>query len=143
MKTSLHGAIKIKQREGCLLHAYRDIRGIWTVGVGHSSEAGTPPTVYPGMRITMAQALGILQGDLAPREVVMNELLKRPATQNQFDAMMSLMFNIGDTGFKDSDVLRLFNEGDMQAAANAFSHWSHPADLAQRRAEERQQFLTA
>ena len=94
------------------------------------------------MTITQAQATAILESDLGPREDFMNRLLTRAATQNQFDAMMSLMFNIGDGGFKGSSVLKLFNAGDIKGAAAAFMHWSHPAALANRRRDEAHQFLS-
>jgi len=142
MRTSLAGIARIEQREGCVLHAYRDSAGVWTIGVGHSSLAGTPPLIHMGMTITHAQATAILKSDLGPREDFMNRLLTRPATQNQFDAMMSLMFNIGDSGFEGSDVLKLFNVGDLKGAASAFAHWSHPAALASRRRDEARQFLS-
>ena len=142
LRTSPAGIAKLEQREGCVLHAYRDSVGVWTIGVGHSSLAGTPPLVHAGMTITQAQATAILESDLAPREDFMNRLLMRAATQNQFDAMMSLMFNIGDGGFKGSDVLKLFNAGDIKGAAAAFMHWSHPAALANRRRDEAHQFLS-
>ena len=132
----------IQKFEGLRLTAYQDSVGVWTIGVGHSSLAGTPPLVHAGLTITQAQATAILESDLGPREDFMNRLLTRAATQNQFDAMMSLMFNIGDGGFKGSSVLKLFNAGDIKGAAAAFMHWSHPAALANRRRDEAHQFLS-
>jgi lysozyme len=142
MKMSPHGRAVLSQREGRRLVAYRDTRGVWTIGVGHSSEAGTPPPVRPGMTITAAQCDAILRGDLAPREAVLSGWLKRPATQSQFDAMLSLMFNIGAGAFKGSAVLHLFNEGRLAEAADAFLHFDHPAELAGRRKAERAQFMS-
>ena len=142
MKTSPAGIAAIKQREGCRLKAYRDSTGVWTIGVGHSSEAGTPPPVHSGMVITDAQALSILAGDLAPREKFLNGLLRHAPTQNQFDAMMSLMFNVGNGAFEHSQVLKHFNGEDIHGAAAAFMHYVQPPELARRRHDEMHQFLS-
>ncbi len=142
MKMSAHGLKMLEQREGVRLRAYRDTRGIWTVGVGHSAVAGTGSSVHPGETITEAQALAILAGDIAPREAFMSHLLKRVPTQNQFDAMQSLMFNIGNGAFHHSRVLSLFNAGEFHAAADAFLDFEHPSVLAGRRRAERAQFLS-
>jgi lysozyme len=141
MKMSAVGREKLMLREGERLVAYRDVRGVWTIGVGHSAEAGTPPPVHKGMVITHAQADAILANDLAPREAFMCRLLKRAPTQNQFDAMQSLMFNIGDGAFEHSRVLALFNAGDIAAAGQAFMDFRHPEVLLGRRRLERAQFL--
>ena len=55
MQTSVHGQQKIEQREGVVLKAYRDQRGIPTIGVGHTSAAG-PPHVQMGMVISRDEA---------------------------------------------------------------------------------------
>ena len=141
MKTSLAGRQKIMQREGCVLHAYKDSVGVWTIGVGHSAQAGTPPHVHKGMVITQAQALDILAGDLAPRETFLSKLLRHTPTQAQFDAMMSLMFNIGNGAFEHSRVLSHFNGEDIHGAAAAVMDFVHPAVLVGRRRSEMQQFL--
>ncbi len=141
MKVSTLGRAAIMQREGCRLSAYQDTRGIWTIGVGHTGME-TLPKPYDGMKITTMQADAFLAGDLAPIEATINRVLKRTPTQNQFDAMASLGFNIGKNGLAGSSVVRAFNEGQIESAANAFLFWDIPASLAARRKAERAQFLT-
>jgi len=140
MRTSPLGVQAIAQREGRVLHAYRDTRGIWTIGVGHTSAAG-PPVVVKGMQITATQCDEILGRDLAQFEDAVNRAVKVSISQNAFDACVSLAFNIGAGGFMGSSVVRDINKGDMKAAAEAFLLWDHPPELMGRRKSERAQFL--
>ena len=140
MKTSPQGRAAIMQREGCRLRAYRDSVGIWTIGVGHTGRA-TPPKVRPGMTITHVQADAFLEADLAPMEAAVNHAVKVPLTQSQFDACVSLAFNIGAGGFIGSTVVHKLNQHDFPAAADAFLMWERPPELASRRQSERKQFL--
>src|SRR5271166_2015472 len=144
-KTSALGVQAIAQREGRVLHSYRDTRGILTIGVGHTSAAG-PPVVVEGMVITAAECDDILSRDLAKFEDAVNAALKTPIAQNKlsqnaFDACVSLAFNIGAPGFIGSSVVRDINNGDMDAAADAFLLWDHPPELLGRRKGEQAQFL--
>ena len=139
MKTSAAGRALITQREGRKLTAYRDPKGIWTIGVGHVDM--TPPKVTPGMTITESQCDAMLAADLGQVEGVINFYVKVPISQNEFDAMASLGFNIGADGLRRSSVIKRLNLGDVAGAAQAFMLWDHPAVLEGRRAEERSQFL--
>jgi lysozyme len=141
VKTSAGGRLLIMQREGVRLHAYRDERGIITIGVGHTAFAG-PPVPYMGMAITNVEADQILSNDLGKFEEAVNQAVKVPVSQHAFDAMVSLAFNIGTGGFIGSTVVHKINAGDMQGAADAFLMWDRPPDLIARRRSERAQFLT-
>lgn len=129
-------------REGVRLKAYQDVRGIWTIGVGHTSAAG-PPSVFQGLTIPQEEAEIIFARDVRQYEVGVTAVLKLPATQWQFDAMGSLCYNIGVGGFAGSTVVHKFNLGDIKGAANAFLMWERPAVLRARREAERLQFLGA
>ncbi len=138
---SARGRAALVRREGRRLRAYRDSVGVWTIGVGHTGRAAPPP-VTPGMTITAAEADALLEADLAPFEAAVAGAVRRPVTQNQFDAMVSLAFNIGVKGFVGSTVLHKVNEGEPTAAADAFLMWVHPPELRTRRMAERDQFMT-
>lgn len=148
MKTSSAGLNIIKKWEGIRLVAYADPATggePYTIGYGHTSRAGPPP-VKPGMRISSKEAISILQTDLNVFENGVSNLLKRPATQAQFDAMVSLTYNIGLGNFKKSTVLRKFNAGDFSGAAEAFmlfvkANGKVMQGLINRRNEERELFL--
>jgi lysozyme len=62
--------------------------------------------------------------------------------QHQFDAMVSLCFNIGQGGFAGSTVAREAKAGRTQAAGDAFRKWGNPSILKPRRERERTLFLT-
>ena len=101
MKTSASGVALIKQFEGVRLKAYRDAIGVLTIGYGHTSMAGNP-VVKPGLKITQDEATLILWRDLVKYETAVESRLTRTANQNQFDAMVSLCFNVGPGNFAKS-----------------------------------------
>lgn len=150
MKTSAAGRAAISAREGVKLTAYRDSAGVLTIGVGHTSAAGAP-TVTAGMRITAAEADKVLSRDLAAVEAAVNRMVTVPLNQNEFDALVSLVFNIGATAFRKSTLLRMLNAGDRKGAADQFLAWNKITrngrkvelrGLTTRRQAERSQFLT-
>ncbi len=150
MKTSEAGRKLIEQREGVRLTAYKDGAGVWTIGVGHTTAAGAPK-VTPGMRITAAQASEILARDLADVERAITSLVSVTLNQNEFDALGSLVFNIGKGHFSGSTILQKLNAGDRLGAAAHFSDWDKitvngkkvvAKGLQDRREAERKQFLT-
>ena len=142
MQTSKSGRALIEQREGRRLAAYRDSKGILTIGVGHTGRM-SPPAVKAGMTITEAECDAMLAADLAPVEHLLNAAIKVPISQNEFDAMASLGFNIGIGGLKGSTVVKRLNGGDVAGAAAGFMMWAHPAVLAGRREAEAAQFLAS
>lgn len=141
MKTSPAGLDALKQREGGVLSAYRDIRGIWTIGIGHTAAAG-PPIPKKGMMLTPDSMMRLFAADVVPYEDAVNACVKTVLTQNQFDACVSLCYNIGVHGFTGSTVVHMLNLGNVQGAADAFRMWSQPRALVGRREAERTQFLT-
>lgn len=151
MKTSAAGLAAIRSHEGERLTAYQDSVGVWTIGVGHTTAAGLP-TVKKGMRITAAESAEILGRDLGAVEAEVNRLVKVPISQNQFDALVSLVFNIGAPSFQKSTLLKKLNAKDYAGAADQFLVWNKGTvggkkvaikGLSTRRQKERAQFLTA
>jgi GH24 family phage-related lysozyme (muramidase) len=146
MKTGARGLSLIRQFEGLRLDAYQDSVGIWTIGYGHTHQAG-PPKPMPGLRITRPEADALLVRDLTSHEAVVQDALRREASQDQFDAMVSLCFNIGPGNFARSSLIRAFNDGDEKAAAEAFLAWTRAGSkvlpgLIRRREAEKRLFLS-
>jgi lysozyme len=141
MRTSTKGIKMIEQREGIRLGAYRDSRGLWTIGVGHLSDAYFH--VSPGMVISEAKALDLLAHDLGEVEATIAHVVKVPLQQWQFDALASLGYNIGCGGLAHSTVVHFVNAKSFTQAADAFMNWVHPPELRGRRESERRQFLGA
>lgn len=99
MNVSQKGIDLIKEFEGCKLYAYRDSVGIPTIGYGHTKG------VRMGMSITKAQAETFLKDDLKPVERVLNAMGIN-YTQNQFDALVSWIYNLGSGNFRSSTMYR-------------------------------------
>lgn len=130
----------IKDHEALRLTAYLPTKNdVWTIGYGHTKG------VKEGMVITEAQAEKFLREDIAWVEDVIDSIVKVPLTQNQRDALGSLIFNIGGTAFANSTVLRKLNEKDYSGAADAFLMWVKQKGvvlkgLVRRREQERKLF---
>ena len=99
MKTSHKGIALIKEFEGLRLKAYKCPGGVWTIGYGHTAG------VKPGMVISEAQAEEYLMADLIASEKYLNDL-RLAINQNQFDALISFIYNVGTGNFSSSTLLR-------------------------------------
>ncbi|MDR7875845.1 lysozyme [Yersinia mollaretii] len=145
MRISENGISKLKGEEGERLTGYKDSRGIPTVGVGHTGVVDGKP-VAVGMVISKDKSSELLRSDLAWVEKSIATNVKSPLTQNQYDALCSLIFNIGPTAFANSSVLKRLNAGDYKGAADAFLMWkkagNNPDILLPRRQRERALFLS-
>lgn len=135
MKLSVPGAAELTAREGLRLKAYKDTKGIWTIGVGH-----TGPEVVEGSVITKDEAISIFQKDVKWAEDAVNNKVEVPLNQNQFDALVSFIFNIGETAWYKSTMLRLLNKGDYEGVIKQFDRWVIPKEITGRRMSEKQQF---
>lgn len=93
----------IKKFESCVLTAYQDSVGVWTIGYGHTEG------VKKGDRITLYQAEKFLKDDLAKFEPVANKC-KRIATQGQYDAVLDFIYNCGPKNW-ESSTLKKYIEG--------------------------------
>lgn len=140
MKLSQDGVNLIKHYEGLRLHAYQDSVGIWTIGVGHTKN------VHPGMVISEETADQFLRDDVEEAENAVMRLVKVPLDQAQFDALVSLVFNIGEGNFSHSTLLKKLNAHDYLGASAEFVKWNKAGGkpvlgLTRRRAAERDHFL--
>ena len=133
---SVAGVAMTKQLEGLQLTAYQDQAGRWTIGYGHAG-----PDVHAGLTITQAQAEQLLERDLAAAVACVNRAVTSGINQNQFDALVDFVFNLGCGSLLSSTLLRQVNAGDFTAAAQQFLLWDHaggvvvPGLLERRRAE--------
>lgn len=131
----------IKKWEALRLEAYLPTKDdVWTIGWGHTAG------VYQGMKITKQEAELYFDEDVAWASEAVNKLVRVKLSQNQFDALVSFVFNIGLTAFKKSTLLRKLNAGDYHGAAAEFPKWNKQAGkvlngLVKRRAEEMEYFL--
>ncbi len=156
MRVSKHGREFITAHEGEILRVYLDPVGLPTMGVGHLLTDEEKAKYPDGSVITRGVSQEFLERDLRRFENAVNTLVKVPINQNQFDALVSFAFNVGEgernpktgkyNGFRGSSVLRHLNNGDYEKAANAFLAWNKSKGkvlpgLTRRRNEERELFL--
>lgn len=139
---SAEGRKRLMDREGVRLNAYRDSVGVWTIGIGHTAAAGAP-IPKQGLRITMAECEAIFTRDLKKYEDAVRKAVRVPLSQGEFDALVSLCFNIGPGAFLTSTVVRRLNDGDRSGAAQAILMWNRPPEIIGRRKTEYQQFAQA
>lgn len=140
MRTSQKGINLIKSFEGLRLKSYQDSVGIWTIGYGTIHGTG------PNMTITNEQAERMFINDITCFEPELDRLVNVPLTQNQWDALMSFIYNLGAANLGSSTLLRLLNGGDYAGAAAHFSRWNKArgrvlAGLTKRRLTEERIFL--
>ena len=129
----------VQSFEGVRLVAYQDIKGIWTIGYGHTKD------VTPGMTITQATALGLLAYDAGAASNCVNFCICNKGielTQDEFDALVDFCFNLGCGELQRSAMLKYIIQGRFQAAAGEFEKYDHASGkvvaglLRRRMAEE-------
>ena len=94
--------------EGLELHPYNDANGWATIGIGHLIRKG--PFTSEDLPITKQQAYDLFRKDAAVEVTIINRLISATITQGQFDAMVSLSFNIGIGRFEKSPIPILINQ---------------------------------
>jgi lysozyme len=145
MKTSTSGINLIKQFEGKRLVAYQDSVGVWTIGFG-TIKYPNGQRVKSGDTCTDSQAETYLKNDLVKFENAINKLIKVKLNQNQFDALASFTYNLGETNLANSTLLKKINAKDFKGAADEFLKWVNAGGkrlqgLINRRNAERSLFL--
>lgn len=142
----------VKKCEGFYAHAYDDGGGVQTIGWGTIKwDMSTP--VKKGETITVEQAQRQLEIEVHRVEDAINTSVKVPLTQAEFDALVSLFYNIGTgwcTGYKhkQSNLIKLLNQGKYNAVPAQFLlferdiHGKYVEGLAKRRKWEAQMWLS-
>ena len=146
MSVSNKGVYLICEFEGKRLVAYDDGVGVWTIGFG-TIKYPSGNRVKKGDTCTLEQAKEYMRHDLIEFEHTVNSSVKVPLNQNQFDALVSLAYNIGSNAFKSSTLVKKLNTGDYQGAADQFNVWVNAGGkrmqgLVNRRDREKLLFLS-
>ena len=146
MSVSNKGVDLICEFEGKRLVAYDDGVGVWTIGFG-TIKYPSGNRVKKGDTCTLEQAKEYMRHDLMEFEHTVNSSVKVPLNQNQFDALVSLAYNIGSSAFKSSTLVKKLNTGDYQGAADQFNVWVNAGGkrmqgLVNRREKENVLFLS-
>jgi lysozyme len=144
MQTTDRGRLALVRHEGIVPGPYRDARGVWTFGIGHTADAGPPdPATMPrGMPADLdagiREAFRLFRSDLPRYEAEVQRAVTAPLAPHEFDALVSFHFNTG--GIARAQLTKLLNAGDRAAAAEAFLNWRRPASVIPRREAERDMF---
>lgn len=141
LSLSMAGAGAIVAHEGLRKVAYVDPVGVVTVCAGHIATAKL------GQVKTDAECAELLKQDVKHAEQAVRRLVKTPVTQEQFDALVSFVFNIGETSFAKSTLLKKVNAFDCWGAGKEFVRWTYAGGqqlpgLVVRRQSERKQWET-
>lgn len=119
----------IKDSRRCCLSSYKNEMGAWAIGYGYNKNVG------PGRIISELTALILLQSDIMECEKKLNAIIMNPLNQSQFDAVLSLFYDIGPGVFGKksgveiwksgnmSPMLSLINDAKFDAAGEYFSYW--------------------
>ena len=118
MKIGKNGLNLIKKSEGYRAQAYLDTGNVPTIGYG------TIKGVKMGQVITEEQATIYLMRDVAGAEATVNKMVKVPLTQNQFDALVSFVYNVGSGAFSSSTLLRQLNLGMYDTVPAQLLRWN-------------------
>lgn len=125
MNISDTGINLITEFEGFRNTAYQDGAGVWTIGYGTTVIDGQP--VKPGIVCTQDDAKVWLKTDMMTATRAVSTLCKQPLTQNQFDALVCLVYNIGSGNFSGSTILRKINDpalGPSAVTQDNFTAWN-------------------
>lgn len=101
-----------------MIHSYRCPAGKWTIGYGSTKG------IRSGMRITEAEAENLLADDLNEHGKAVHRYVEVPLSQNQYDALTSLVFNIGPANFKSSTLLKKLNAGQYNEVPDQLMRWN-------------------
>ena len=157
MSLSPNGVKMIAQFEKFVSKPYLDMVGVWTIGYGNTYYPNRTRVKNTDKPLTEPQAaklkMDIINLDFAPAVNIMlaKEINKGKISQNQFDALVSLAYNIGTNGLQGSSVIRHIKVGAMNKAADSFLLWNKGKvngtrrvikGLTNRREAERALFLT-
>lgn len=144
MEVSLKGLVEIIGLEGICLYPYLDSVGVWTIGAGHTASESPDPAKMPkNIAITMDYAIDLFKSDIKRYSDPVNVALKVPVTQEQFDALTSITYNIGVGGMRKSTFIKRINNRDsMSNIANAILMWDKPKEIMGRRKKEAKLYST-
>lgn len=140
MKMSEKGFCFLAELEAVVLTPYKDSKGIWTVGVGHTAAAGPPDPRNNLPPMSLDEALQLYRRDLERYEEAVSRAVKWKVKQHQFDALVSFHFNTG--AIRKATLTRKLNAGDVKGAGAAFLNWLKPVEITERRMAEYKLFTT-
>lgn len=118
MNISKEGLVLIKHFEGCELKAYRCPANVLTIGYGHTKN------VTEDMEITQQEANDMLDEELIEYCEYIDKMVKVSLNQNQFDALVAWIYNLGPTNFRNSTLLTVLNQERYSDVPEQIKRWN-------------------
>jgi lysozyme len=118
MQISQEGLSLIKKFEGCELEAYKCAAGVWTIGYGSTKG------VKEGDTITQEGADKLLTEEMHEYEGYINDMVTVDLKQNEFDALVSWVFNLGPSNLSSSTLLNRLNNKMFDDVPNQIKRWN-------------------
>lgn len=134
-----HQYIMLSQIEGSRTNAYKDSKGLYTIGVGHLIKPNEKELKY--RTLSQQEIIQLFKNDIKACNDAIDAISPYNLLPYQHDALVSFCFNIGVDNFKKSTVIRHIRDHNLRSAADAFLLWNKPAVLEDRRKKEREIFL--
>ena len=143
MKLNSKGDKALHDREGLRLKPYLDTKGIPTIAMGNTYYLDGRKVTMQDKAITIQEAGNLASVTADKFAFQVDKLLTSKVNQNQFNALVSLAYNIGITGFRNSTVLRKVNiNPNDPTIKEAFLMWLKNPELKSRRESEVKQYFT-
>ena len=145
MRMSTKGVAMLIASEGIVPAPYKDSKGVWTYGIGHTAAAGAPnPNEIPrgmpdDLDAELRNVFTLFRNDLARYEHDVSSAIDVPLKQHQFDALVHFHYNTG--GIDAARLTQQINAGDMAGAGESFMRWTKPAEIIPRRKAEQALFV--
>jgi len=140
MRLSEKGKVALVVSEGIVTTCYKDSVGVHTIGIGHTKGAGDPnPKDFIGKTLSLVDILKIFDTDIKKYEGYINQYVKVKLTQNEFDALVHFVYNVGPTNFKRSKLLKNLNSNENKKLVfkTGFHGFLKQKELKSRRDKER------
>lgn len=134
MKISSQGLAEIAAHEGIVTSRYKDSVGVWTIGIGHTVNAGHPDPRVLHRDLSLKEIMEIFARDIGKFEARVNRAFKQGLSQSQFDAAVSFDFNTG--AIHRATWVKQFNAGHIKSARKSFMNWRKPVEIIPRRQKE-------
>ncbi len=142
MRLDENGLKALHEREGLRLKPYLDTQGVLTIAMGNTYYSDGRKVTMQDNALTNEQAQWLAKTTADKFALEVDKLVKSNINQNQFNALVSLAYNIGINGFKNSTVLRLVNANpDNAKIQDAFMMWTKNKELIGRRKSEVKQYF--
>jgi len=136
MQISRKGLIELAGHEGICLKPYLDSVGVWTIGIG-ATKSEIPGLNGSHKEITLQEAIDLYKKSIVKYTDAITKALKVPVSQEQFDALASICYNIGTSGLSKSTFLKRINaRGTLRSILDGIMMWKIPREIILRRSKE-------